>query len=225
MPIPSQSESIADTLLGGGVQDVKPAPMFLLVHHFGRAGSWEVDEIDGAPVWLPVLAQIPLVPGANGVRTVERGEDPSASVDLLLAALRKSGAIVIPADRDVCGVRHTVGTRVKRGTRYHLWCETATANPMQGRKDVISCDTAAYNRWRRDLYLDGHIPAPPAGVLDMVRSAASSAVSRWRGNKSAHPETRALKLAAVQATEARVAAAKVPESEPATKSKGKGGAA
>ena len=34
MPIPSQSESIADTLLGGGVQDVKPSPMFLLVHFF-----------------------------------------------------------------------------------------------------------------------------------------------------------------------------------------------
>lgn len=209
MPIPAR-DSVADALMGTTKEDVRPAPPFLLVHHTGRAGSWEVADVDGEAVWLPVLMQIPLVPGANGVRTVERGEKPEEAYAGLVAKLRRDGAVVIPANEDVCGVRYMRAQEVQRGIRFTMFCETVSKNPMPDKKDLVTFDHGAYNKWRAELVTSGAIPAPPDAVLALVTNAAKAAVSRWRGNKSAHPETRSLRLQAAEEKANRVTGAKMP---------------
>ena len=216
MPVPA-TDPVADALLGETRANIKPGYPFLLVHHTGKAGSWECVDLDGRPTWLPVLAQIPLMPGANGVRTVEKGEAPSAAWDGLTSSLNRDGAVIIPANAEVCGVRYMVPQSVLGGTRYRMWCEVIEPNPMPGRKELVTFDHAVYNVWRAKLVTDGKIPAPHSAVLRQMIKAADNNVSRWKGHRTANPDVRAENLALSEAAAKRLADATLPGAKPAKK--------
>lgn len=209
MPVPT-ANPVADALLGETRSNIKAGYPFLLVHHTGKAGSWECVDSDDRPTWLPVLAQIPLMPGANGVRTVEKGEAPSAAWDGLTTSLTRDGAVIIPANAEVCGVRYMVPQQVQGGTRYRMWCESIEANPMPGRKELVNFDHATYNEWRAKLVIDGKVPPPHEAVLRQMRKAAENNVGRWKGHRTANPDVRAENLALSEAAAKRLADATLP---------------
>ena len=218
MPVPT-IDPVADALLGETRANIKPGLPFLLVHHTGKAGSWECVDMDGVPTWLPSLAQIELMPGANGVRTVEKGEAPSTAWEGLTAALNREGAVIIPANAEVCGVRYMVPQAVQGGTRFRMWCESIEPNPMPGRKELIEFDHAAYNAWRAKLVIDGKVPRPHAAVIRQITKAADANVRRWKGHRTANADVRAERLAAAEAAAKRLADAVLPGAAPAKPAK------
>lgn len=66
---------------------------FLLAH---SPGDWEVGQVDGKPTFLPVLYRVPIQPGLNGVRTMDRYERPEKAAQDAIKYTERRGHKVIP---------------------------------------------------------------------------------------------------------------------------------
>lgn len=66
---------------------------FLLAH---SPGDWEVGNVNGKPTFLPVLYRVPVQPGLNGVRTMDRYERPEKATQDAIRYTERRGHVVIP---------------------------------------------------------------------------------------------------------------------------------
>lgn len=212
MALPS---SIADALTGASAVAAKPNSPFMLVHHEARRGSWEVADVDGKPVWLPVLLESRMVPGANGFATVDRGGRPEKMWEGAVVNFQRGGSIVLKPDAEICGVRYlksqpaTDPRNGASGQHWHLWCETVKVpRHAEGKVRVIR-DLAVYNAWRAKLVLDNVIPHPEEDVTDWVRESAQRDLDAALALR-APAEIRDPAVAAAKAALARIEAAKLP---------------
>lgn len=146
---------------------VEPFPGFLL---YAQPLAWEVVEIDGEAVAVPILSRLPLSPGVGGVTS-------HGDASVAVAQKQARGCIVIrdewvtaeeTADGHPGYLRRLTG---RNGEQHH----TAWTRPeLNAAGHVVwSHDADGYNRWRASL-VGKHIPAPDARVLgdmaDMVRT-------------------------------------------------------
>lgn len=185
---PSKPVSLAEALGGSeAVVNLRPNHPFLLVHHQGREGSWEIctEGLDG-PTWLPVFQQVPMVPGA-GVLTREQGMSPEDTIKPLMDRLAKDRSVVIrPEDAGYLESDDAVDYRTKQTGRFwRLAWERVQRSAVPDTPDQVVLDHAAYNAWRLEVFQAGMVPPPS----DHVLSAASRKVL-----------ARKARLAQVQAT-------------------------
>lgn len=175
MPMPSRSAPKPTTSLeaafGAPAPDaaLRPNAPFILVHHKGRQGSWEVvtDGFD-VPHIVPVVQVIPLVPGAH-VRTMEPGDTLEAALKPMMDSLARQGSVVLPASMGYLAEIDVQDPRTKqKGKYYMLWCERVTRSGLPDTLDTVEIDKAEWNRWRLSLFTDGLVPAPSDAVLEIM---------------------------------------------------------
>lgn len=215
MALPSD---ITAALTGSAAVAAKPNAPFLLVHHEARRGSWEVADVDGKPVWLPVLLESRMVPGANGFATVDRGGRPEKMWEGAVVNFQRGGSIVLKPDAEHAGVKYLTSQPAKdprngaSGNHWHLWCETVKVpRHAEGKVRVIR-DHAAYNAWRAKLVLDGIIPHPEEEVTDWVRESAQRDLDAALALR-APAEIRDPAVNEAKAALTRIAAAKLPTAD------------
>lgn len=216
-------------ITGRDVLNVQPNHPFWLVHWKGRPGSWDVADIDGKPVWLPVLNAYPIVEGANGVRTLGKGESPSKRIENALVKLQTEGAILVepgvPVDGAVLPPGVDVGPGYLRETDcrggkfyHHAW--DIPRNPLPGRPRVPNVDRERFDRWRLSLVTSGVIPLPdPQVIEDAKANAAQRVQSALADTVAADKEQREQRVSKQRARAERLAAAVLPGSGPAAKAK------
>jgi hypothetical protein len=198
----------------------KPNAPFLLAH---APGDWEVVDIDGKPVWVPVLAEIPLRPGVCGVRTLSRYEQPEQAMRDLRKWCEAQGRIVIdPAthvEAKFAGplgegpVMRKIACRAKpndaTSTRYFQVFNDLVETPP-GEDQVFQFDATLSAKWRAHLVESGVIRPPSS----LVKSRASRDAQRRIGNVRSQPYPDAkLKAERIKAAEVRadsIAMANVP---------------
>lgn len=185
MPVPSQPQ---EDIVGYDVRATTPnmamgasnrfpaAPTapFLPVHWRGRSGSWEL--IDrGAytddPVWLPRIEPFLLVPGANGVATVEDG-DSAEPHEGALNYLRRMGALIVPATYVWKGSpgymleTPCMHPTSRQSGRFYFWrFERLIPPPAPDQVGRARMDYAELDAWRYALVVDDIIPAPDQRLI------------------------------------------------------------
>lgn len=147
--------------------------------------SWEVVDMDGEPVLLPLLAPMFLEPGVNLVKTRRKDSTDDPTYDTLKRA-EQSGCTVLDPNEPVpasClpkgvpagGYRRRIRCRDTRTLRegYHYtscWDVPVRTPPGEPLRFVFDRDS--YNRWRLHLVKSGTIePVLPVVVEDMKREA------------------------------------------------------
>jgi len=215
MALPS---NIADALTGSTAVAARPNAPFMLVHHEARRGSWEVADMDGKPVWLPVLLESRMVPGANGFATVDRGGRPEKMWEGAVVNFERGGSVVLKPNVEYCGVKYLTAQPATdprngaTGQHWHLWCETVKVpRHAEGKVRVIR-DAATYNAWRVRLVLDGVIAQPEPDVTDWVRESAQRDLDAALALR-VPAEIRDPAVAAAKAALARIEAAKLPAAD------------
>ena len=156
------------------------APRFVLFHD---PDAWRAEKVAPAVLnkkgeetkpaeyrWLPMLKQLPIAPGVNGVRQGRKVGNTISAPDPTPAIVRlqRQGFTIIPEDFDGgFMVRH----RVDGGWRYCLKFEKLRRH---GRISEVEFDRADYNRFRAKLVEDGIIrPIRPGRIKELQRRAES----------------------------------------------------
>lgn len=168
---------------------------FVLVHYRGGASSWEVEEVDGSPTWLPVLCPYPLVPGVGGVKTLSAGEDEREQYAAALQRIARQDGILLDVNMVVDAAHLPDGvlpgpylrTMPANGGLYHHLAWDAPRRSLHGSGVDAKHDRAAYNRWRLHLATSGVIPAPSDEVLDDVSGRAEARVLAVRHASKSDP--------------------------------------
>lgn len=178
MPLPDMTALMRDET---AVDDVfrlrcSPSAPFLLQHH---PNAWEIAEegLEG-PTWVPVLSPRRLVPGANGVRTVKRGEGKEEAFRKAIDKDERQGYRTLPMDLTVSAEHLPEGvpagryirsldcidprTRVEGKIHVEAW--DVPMDAPAGQRHTFRFDRASYNKWRAHLVESGVIPAPLEAV-------------------------------------------------------------
>lgn len=148
-----------------------------------RGGSWEALEVDGIPLWLPVLTPFILTEGVNGVgsralnepeqnRMRRHREIIEAERVIILDHQVEVPAELLPPYASPGG--YLRDWPLENGKRhYHcVWDEPrpptadGTFLPLHHRE--------LYNRWRCWLVTSGQIPTPSTQVLEVARATVRS---------------------------------------------------
>lgn len=149
----------------------EPNENFLLVVYPDSPTGWTVETrgLD-RPTFLPSLHVVPLVEGANGMRTVSKGEDLARGMDGLYNRLRQNGAIIIdPA-------KYRLKTPCRGGFYYHTpW--QILRQPLAGQQMIPKTDHALYAAFRLSLVTDGIVPPPDDQVLAYAESRAQDRIT------------------------------------------------
>lgn len=183
MGVPSVSAPSA--LVGEGRINVQPNWPFKFYHQPRESGAWSV-ETEGLeePTWLPVIKPLIVMPGASGVRTLERGEqgNPERAYMGRQVELANAGAIFLDPRTKVAAELLPDGVAPGSYLRetpttdgrpfYHDAWTVAEADPLQRGVVRLVFDQGAFNRWRLSLVADGTIPeALDAVIEERVRRA------------------------------------------------------
>lgn len=185
MPLPTPSPRPAAAPVAAGPQvasiaeafgrkadlaKLRAAPPFLLVHHQGRAGSWEIVEVGlDEPAFVPVFQAIALTPGVH-VKTLEPGEPYEAAVKPMLDSLARQGSMVLPESLGYMTMVDCIDPRSRTpGKHYHLVFERVSRSGLPDELDRIEIDQGAYNRWRLELATNGAVPPPSEAVLEAMQ--------------------------------------------------------
>lgn len=159
------------------VAEVRP-PFLLAVNPLG----WTPLEVDGKPVWLPEVREVPIVPGTNGAFVTLRGQDPAESVISMRQYLRDERglypldrALVVPASVLPAGVApgswsreidcRTRTSGSKQTTHITPWHVPQPAMP--GAPIRFELDLPSWNRFRAWLVSAGHVQAD--STLEIVQ--------------------------------------------------------
>jgi len=136
----------------------KPNDMFVLAHH---PMNWDV--VDGE--LLPKLRNFPISAGVNAV-------DARGNANITKGHAMGEGWTLL--DPDTVG-QYAVGTRVKKGVRWHrAW---VTLRHQFGRVARNVVDHEAYNTFRRQLMAEGFIKPPTPEALAMFRDRLANRVT------------------------------------------------
>lgn len=149
------------------VLNCQPTPKGFLVHNRGQAGSWNVWDFNGKPVWLPSLIFVPLMPGAAGVRSAPKGS-PLRAFSKQHEGFRLEGREILPAELvfpaevmpdGVAGIamkEAPCATGTVQGIRHHLaWDVPREALP--GRAQQWRHDRERFNAARVWLIENLHL--------------------------------------------------------------------
>ena len=186
-------------------EKLAPAPPFFLVFN---PGEWELADLDGSPVWLPVLAILWEVPGVNNVRGTRNGPDSS----MARVKLEEQGRTVLP---------QTLGYVKRlpaRGGRWHH-CLTWDHTRQIGNKTLTRHDDQGYNRWRFELIEKQIIPAPDPEVLEITIERLADRVRRHvsRANVPGVKAKLDIEQARLDSARAAIAALREPVKKPSKK--------
>jgi len=206
----------------------QPNQPFYLVHHTDRRGSWEVEVINGEPVWLPVFSKLILEPGANNIPTPPAGRSIYDAALTAVNALVQDGAVVlnqpsiVPTYLDAVDCRAPADQGGREGTFYvEKWMKLV--KPLPGKVARPKLDRAAYNAWRLDVLAKGLIGEPNPAVLDVSIEDYRVRLKRLRGERDLREDVQAELVTEAAKELETVQAAKLPTAEPAP-AKGKRGA-
>lgn len=161
---------------------VKPSEPFLLQH---RPNSWEVESegLDG-PTWLPILAPRAIKAGANGMRTIKRGEQADDAYRAALARDERQGIQTIPLDLTVSAAHLPDGVppgryvrsldaqdpRTRAEGKVHVEAWKVPMEVPEGQPHRFRFDRPSWNRWRAHLVESGVIAPPMESVrLSLLR--------------------------------------------------------
>lgn len=181
------------------------------------AGNFEVADVDGKPVLLPVLVALQLRPGANMVTTRDKGQPVSHSERQATRYAEERGLVVIPLKLEV-GAEH-LPPGVDPG---YYWREY----PCQERKDgpikahyreawdvaiatppnepqAFRFHRESFNKWRLHLLLAGLVPLPSDLVIERLTDRAKTRLDRIEGSSHPDPVVRAAKVEKARALVAR----------------------
>jgi len=217
----SQEANIVD-ITGGERVGIAPSPIFWLVHTPMAIQSWDLvsEGLDG-PTWVPGFALLPLVPGANGIKTQE-SNDPATSFRATHRRYAEQGRLVLPMDLQVTKPEH-LPTNVQAGglvrfvtTRdggrhYHLAQEGSERGP--GNVWVKSTDEGAWNRYRLFLVESSVIAPPNKAVINDAIQRFSARKRLAASDKNLPPDHRAERVEAAEGVVAKMRAAVLPGAE------------
>ena len=182
-------------------------PRWVYAHHPMR---WEVHDIDGVARWVPLLQAVPILPGANGVRS--NGDDRD-----MLFALQRNGWTIIenggPAGvyADEC---------IARGGTVWLNRWSTPHEYAPGRVKIRRTDEQreAFIRWCANLVDVGALPEPDPVLLEEVCERYEDIHIRRLLSRELEP-TIARKLEKERAELERMRGASLRAPEPAEKPK------
>jgi len=155
-------------------------PAFLLAYN---PVGWAPSDIDGRPVWLPEIVEIPIVPGTNGAFVKLRENDSADSIRSMIAYLRDERGMypldqrlqvpagVLPPGVPGGGWSRAVDCRIRQSgdrlvtyvTPWHIAQPARQGQPITFRLHRPSWDL--FRRWLVDA---GHIVAD--GTLEAVQA-------------------------------------------------------
>lgn len=182
MPLPDMTSLMRDE---NALDDVfrlraSPSAPFLLQHH---PNAWEVAEegLEG-PTWVPILSPRRLVPGANGVRTVKRGEGKEAAFKKAIDKDEGQGYITLDRDLQVSAEHlpdgvpagryirslDCVDPRTRAEGKIHVEAWEVPMDAPAGQRHTFRFDRASYNKWRAHLVESGVIPEPLPAVRERL---------------------------------------------------------
>lgn len=177
--MPVTPVNLADTQTSEALP-AAPRDKWAYIHYPDDPGNWFVGEVGGRAVWLPRLQTFRLTPGASGVRTLERGEHPSAAYVEAFATLRRRGATVLEpmsAYLRAWPARHPV-----TGVEGYIYTDHYTTPRVgKGRKTGVvkfHVDRDARNAWLYQLVADGEIAPPDPDIVDQAKAAIIARIVR-----------------------------------------------
>jgi hypothetical protein len=175
-----------------------PSANFVYVYHPRR---WDVVEVEGEFVLVPILNEFRFEAGVGGVQHVRGHAEGDATAALAFEAAR-GGIVLNPKmtvrawDRDVEGY-----ARSYDGYRGRVHLSVWHRPYVLGDDHVVEHDTVGYNRWRRSLVVDGVVPAPDPTVIAAMRVRFERTRSRYAASDTiaglAHAEKYESKLQAL----------------------------
>ena len=153
-----------------------PSANFVYIFHPRR---WDVVEVDGEFVLVPILNEFRFEAGIGGVQHVRGHAEGDATAALAFEAAR-GGRILDPKmtvkawDREVQGY-----ARSYDGYRGLVHLSVWHRPYVLGDDHVVEHDTPGYNRWRRSLVVEGVVPAPDPTVISAMRIRFEKTRSRY----------------------------------------------
>ena len=194
-----------------------PNDPFWLIFWPNRSGSWQVETagLDG-PTWLPVIQREFQSPGVNGYRLAKADRGASHVYRRAHESLRERGAVVIPRDATIGGLRGYMRAWTAKsplsgaiGT-FHTDRWSSKRQPLPGKRPKLPFDRAAYNRWRLSAVLEGVIDSPDPAVLTALTRHSERAFERVESAANMPEAARVRKLAELGARVDLVRGAWVP---------------
>ena len=216
MPLPSRQQPAAVTgrpVLSNTVAEavfLEPSPRFAFS---ANPDSYALGEVDGKPMYLPVIAKHALSPGVNGV-----GKD--GDQQFCKANVEGKGSIWL--NPDMCPAEMTPDHAPGYLRRYegahgpvHLeaWVSVVRAPGNRGHvAQSTKHGQELYNRWRLWLMESGIVPFPSDDWIERFEESKTESLRR-RAALAAMPEPRtaAAERAADIAAKTRKARSNVPE--------------
>lgn len=186
--------------------------------------SWTVSDIglDGH-TWVPALKPLVRRPGANGVKTIRKGEPKAQALQTHRAVVADRGGVELDYNDErfhVTDAAHlppgaAPGSYLRQtpctGGNFYHWVWDTPRQPLRGRGVTLEHDRAAFNRWRVSLVELGHIKPPSEEVKEAVISMARRRVqSATAGSQGASEDVRSARIGKAQARLDAALAAQVP---------------
>jgi hypothetical protein len=213
-----------DPIRSGARLRCQPNSPFLLWVDPLKSSSWEVVEIDGKPVPVPVLAQMTLAAGVNGVKILRQGETKPerAYEDEVIRRTGRGQSVLdpareIPADCLPAGVapggylREAPCELLGKSGVFNLEAWQIPLPTAEGERQRWQWDRVTMNRWRAWLVASGQVPAPAPHILTHLAAQLGERVEQIQ-SRSMNEDVKAKKVKeaiarAALATQAAEAAA------------------
>lgn len=165
--VAAPQSAVSDIATEHGAIRAEPNDPFWLVYYPGSPTAWNVETRGvAAPIYLPSLNVIPLVEGANGIRSTSKGEAPERGRDGIKVKLASEGAIIIDPSL------YLLKTPCLSGGSYYHTPWQVLRQPLAGQRMIPKIDHAAYAAFRLALVNDGVIPAPSDQVIAYLEAQA-----------------------------------------------------
>lgn len=133
--------------------------------------SWELCEVDGEPILLPILSPVIVLPGVNGTRAGRNGMPPNPADVAARVGARGSRVLTDQLPEYLRAHKGRNGT-----TGYFLAWERVSL--YDDGKYVVDVDRKARDAYRLSLLRRGIIPPPRADIARRLLRAAEASVRR-----------------------------------------------
>jgi hypothetical protein len=144
-----------------------------------RGGSWEAVEVDGIPLWLPVLTPFILTEGVNGVGTRALNEPEQNRMRRHREIIEAERVIIldhqVEVPTELLPAYASPGGYLRDwdlgGNKRHYHCVWDEPRPPTADGTFLPLHhRELYNRWRCWLVTSGQIPTPSMQVLEVARA-------------------------------------------------------
>ncbi len=228
MPVPKNNAGAAgaayeirDASLGA-VQEkaflpIAPNVPFFLAHY---PENWRVGTVDGEPYWLPELQRDWILAGANGKRTLRKGDRPEAAYDASHLKMTRNGAVLLdPSIVVECDGQSMAGylreieckdPKTGRVGKFYLDRFETPKTPRPGRRLKFNRDRELENRWLLALVEQGFVNPPNPDVVDERIARAVYHVERNQNKVQLPEESRKRLVDAAESKLDKTEAAAIP---------------